>query len=208
VRYRVTNGLIEYFKAIYDKVVYAGIDDAYEEYEERFRDDVEGTEVSKFPALIALHRTSCTPYPSRLQWGELRNGRFEFRNIKTGMKNYVVGMEWDLEYDVTVLSSTQMHTDTLVDELLMYMAANSTMIYDSGVSLGGTESIQVASTVLYSPGGLGEIFEAEDSEESGTVYRTTFSIKVTAYSYKAEMDKKLNAVCSEVSLEITSSPTS
>jgi hypothetical protein len=35
-----------------------------------------------------------------------------------------------------------------------------------------------------------------------------FSIKVTAYSYKAEMDKKLNAVCSEVSLEITSSPTS
>ena len=191
MRYRVTNGLVEYFKAIYDRVVYAGIDDAYEEYEERFRDDVEGTEVSKFPALIALHRTSCTPYPSRLQWGELRNGRFEFRNIKTGMKNYVVGMEWDLEYDVTVLSSTQMHTDTLVDELLMYMAANSTMIYDSGVSLGGTESIHIASTVQYSPGGLGEIFEAEDSEESGTVYRTTFSIKVTAYSYKAEMDKKL-----------------
>ena len=208
MRYRVTNGLINYFKGVYERVVYAGIDDAYEEYEERFMDDEVGTEVSKFPALIAIHRTSCTPYPSRITWSEFRNGRLEVRNMKVGTKNYIVGVEWDLEYDVTVLSSTQMHTDTLVDELLMYMAANSTMVYDSGVELGDGVPLNVACTVMYSPGGLGEIFEAEDSEESGTVYRTTFSVKVTAYSYKYENDKKLNARGDEVSVEITSSPTS
>lgn len=35
-----------------------------------------------------------------------------------------------------------------------------------------------------------------------------FSINVTAYSYKYENDKKLNARGDEVSVEITSSPTS
>jgi hypothetical protein len=207
MRYRVTNGLIDYLKSIYDKVVYASVDEAYEEYEDTCQ--LEGVdEVSKYPALVSLHRTSCTPKSSSLTRSELRNGRYVAVNRQVGTENYVASIEWDIGYDVTVLSSKQINTDTLVDELVMYIAARGTFTYDTGCPspLDPSTTLLESVVVRLVPGGLGEIYENEDTTENGTIYRTTFQIELTARTYKFEVGKKLNSFGSGVTADFA--PTS
>lgn len=171
MRYRIDDGVVEYFKEMYDHVVYA--DDASHAYE--LYEKMIGT-VATSP-VVCIVRSSSEPKVSRMTRKEFLSGRWNRVNLVDSKFETISIVEADNIYEISVLSGSKYKTDTLVDELIMRILEVPTYQYYSGVTNPADgEQLKLEGYLTYEPEALGSMEEANDIENIGRVYKSAFSL--------------------------------
>lgn len=197
MRYRITDGVVKYFKNIFDNTVYIqNVEDAFKEFEKLKPKNPTST---KAPAIIAISRTGSRISDTFARPQELQRGRLNRRNEAS--LSIVQTLDCSLMYDITVIAYDNLVMDTLVDELIFRILKNPTFQYDSGVVSvnDGTSPMINEGELKYEGNDLG-IMEETLNVESGRVYRTTFSISVDGEIY---MTSESSYLAKEVPVSIT-----
>lgn len=188
MRYRITDGVVKYFKNIFDNVVYVqNVDDAFMEFEKLKPNK---PEFKKAPAVIAISRTGSRIADNFMKPQEQFRGRLNRRN---GDKNDIVQtLDCSIMYDITVIAYDNLVMDTLVDELIFRILKVPTFRYDSGVTSvnDGVSPMINEAQLIYEGNELG-MLEETVSIEKGRVHRTTFSISVDGEIYMTSQSSYL-----------------
>lgn len=187
MRYKAKLGLVNHIKTMFENVVYVNnVDDAFARFEEMMAEP-EVKEDSIKSTLVAINTTKMDPGVLKLSPYEKTRGRFQHQTSDT-LKG-IATLEYDMGFDITILTTDSYINDTLVEELLFRLSYQPDYEYGSGLvhpaSLEDEEfEFMLKGTIRMDNGLLGEFQEAVTTEDNGRIYRTTFSITVSAHSLK------------------------
>lgn len=186
MRYRLTDGLVNYFKAMFDNVVYVqDVDQGFSEFEKL--SVAKGPEFTKSPALVVISRTSSRIADSFAKPSEFKRGRLVQKPEASGdgyTIKYTTALDCELSFDITILAYDNYVMDTLVDEVIFRILERPTYQYQSGVAstVDGTSEMINECNIRYEGSELGTLEETV-SVENGRVYRTTFPVTIEGEIY-------------------------
>lgn len=203
MRYRITDGLVKYFKDVFDNTVYVyNVDEAFSEFEKL--KVKKGATFSKAPAIIAISRTSSVIKDTYGKPQEFQRGRLVQKgSIDVMQPMFVTALDCDSMYDITVIAYDNMVMDTLVDELIFKILSNPVFRYNSGVKsvVDATSEMINEASIRYEGNELGNLEESVTTENS-RVYRSTFPVSVEGEIY---ITGKTTYLATNVAVDISES---
>lgn len=191
MRYNITEGVINYFKSFVSNVIYvADVDEAFREFNKQSKDNP-----NKSPFLLAISRKNCDVTPRAVNELNRIRGRVQrLPNPKNGSINEInrlSAMEVIVYFDITVLAYDNYTMDTAIDELYWYITDNKTYRYYTGARRNDNnqEELIAEGNIILENSDFGEFSEVVNTEDTGRIYRTTFSFITEGRIYRAESTK-------------------
>lgn len=200
MRYKVTDGVIDYFKTLLDHVIYVyDVEEAFKKFEQM--KEMLPTKMGEgkvYPVLCCISRKEFDVDIAGPKMGYVR-GRYGFDDKVKNEFRTLGTMNFVARYDVTILGYNNFTVDTVVDELYIKLRepeGTNKYTYNSGAPNpeDPTKELKVESHIILDHDGYGELSEAVDSDESGRIFRTTFSISTEGSIWYYKESKKVLSI--------------